>query len=798
MENNFKHIVTIILVLSTNILFSQTEKETKNIYKSAENHFSSQNYKSAYFLLKKIKNSSYKSVSTTYMSAICEMKYKNNYATSINLLESIRINNKKNEYPNKLYFYLGESYHFEYDFENALTNFKLYKKLIKEATEINSDEIIKVDRKIKLCNDAKKIYQTKKHYEINNLWLRVNSRWEDYAPIISADETTLIFTSKRGAGISPKTDFNGDYYSDIYISQKSNDNKWGYAKLLSRNLNSEYHDISSCLSADGQKLFIYKSNEKNEEGIILKTNLNGSIWEDPKILGSSINSKDISSRVSISANEDALYFTYKSNDENGQKDIYVSHKLDNGNWSEPENLGNRVNTIYDEESPFIHPDGKTLFFSSKGHNNMGGYDIFKTVYDGTSWSTPENLGYPLNSTKDDLYFVLSANGKNGYFSSTRKDSYGKDDIYQIKMPESNIPLTMIRGNILCSDSLKPLRVIIKVKDVETGEFIKHVYKPNPATGKYLIILPPGKNYDMIISTNGYIPYVLNVFIPNQTEFYELYQTIYLKTLKKNNKSLGQGISIDNSFFNSKGNLKDIDGIRRKGPDDQKKLQDLINKIINISDSLSLKNLNKIVESNFDESSTTINIDTNYKSLLNFVNQVFENTDSTALKHTNNLIERGFYTYAENNTYKYNNSDQLADSLTMETDGFELLESLFSPNINISEDNKVSILFDSKESKIKNNYFNLIDNLIVKFNKNGNQTFTINGHTDNVGTEESNIILSKQRVKEIEKYLINKGISKNKINLKWHGESEPLKTNNTNEERNKNRRVEISLINLSNE
>ena len=104
---------------------------------------------------------------------------------------------------------------------------------------------------------------------------------------------------------------------------------------------------------------------------------------------------------------------------------------------------------------------------------------------------------------------------------------------------------------------------------------------------------------------------------------------------------------------------------------------------------------------------------------------------------------------------------------METDGFELLESLFSPNINISEDNKVSILFDSKESKIKNNYFNLIDNLIVKFNKNGNQTFTINGHTDNVGTEESNIILSKQRVKEIEKYLINKGISKNKINLKWH-------------------------------
>ena len=135
---------------------------------------------------------------------------------------------------------------------------------------------------------------------------------------------------------------------------------------------------------------------------------------------------------------------------------------------------------------------------------------------------------------------------------------------------------------------------------------------------------------------------------------------------------------------------------------------------------------------------------------------------------------------------------------METDGFELLESLFSPNINISEDNKVSILFDSKEYKIKNNYFNLIDNLIVKFNKNGNQTFTINGHTDNVGTEESNIILSKQRVKEIEKYLINKGISKNKINLKWHGESEPLKTNNTNEERNKNRRVEISLINLSNE
>ena len=796
MDSNFRHILAFILIISTNILVAQTSKETKKIYNAAENYFSSQNYKSAYFALEKIKTRSYKKLNITYMRALCEINYKKNYAAAINLLESIKINYDKGKYPSELYYHLGESYHIAYNFDNALLNFKTYRELIKNERKVN------IDRKIKTCNDAKILYQSPKKYDIKNLYLRINSSWNDYAPIISADETTLIFTSTRGAGFSPKIDLNGSYYSDIYISQKNRNNEWGYAKLLSRTLNSEYHDVSSCLSADGQKLFFYRANKKNKEGYILKSNLNGTVWEEPKAIGNEINAKNISSRISISTDEESLYFIHKSDDGKAQKDIYVSHKLDNGNWSEPESLGNTVNTIYDEESPFIHPDGKTLFFSSKGHNNMGGYDIFKTVFNGTTWSKPENLGHPLNSTKDDLYFVLSANGKNGYFSTARKDSYGEDDIYQIKMPDSNIPLTMIRGNILCADSLKPLNVIIKVKDVESGKFIKYVYKPNPETGKYLIILPPGKNYDMIISTKGYIPYKLNVFIPNQTEFYELYQTIYLKTVKTNNQPSGQGISVDNSFFNAKGHLKDLNRIKRKKLNDQKKLQHLITKIINISDSISLKNLNTIIDSNFNESVKTINIDTNYKSLLNFVNQVFENTDSIALRHTNNLIERGFYTYAENNIYSYDNFEKLEDSLAVNTQYFKPADYPVLPTIikdsYSKEIEKISIQFDSKVFKIANRFYSLIDDLILKFNPLGNQIVKINGHTDNVGTEYSNLNLSKKRVKEIEKYIIGKGVPKNKIIVKWHGETNPIEANDTAEERKKNRRVEISLIHLPNE
>ena len=806
--------IILIFTLCSSFLFGQNPKDIKKIKKIAENHFSEENYISAYPLLKKMVLLSPEKSNVRYMLAICEMEYKKNYAASINLFEAIKINHNEGGYPNELHSLLGDSYHYEYQFDNAIKSYEAYKVLIKEEENLRT----KVERKIEISQNAKLLYGQPQDYKLKNLWVRVNSSWKDYAPVISADETSLIFTSKKGGGINPEPDLNGNYYSDLYISHKNSANEWGYAKLIKRKVNSKYGDFSSCLTSDGQKLFIYRSNENNKDGTMFQTYLNGSSWDEPINFGPGINGVKFSKSLTISSDEQTIYFISEHESGLGGKDIYVSKKTNEGIWGEAKNLGVKVNTMYDEESPFIHPDGRTLFFSSKGHNTMGEFDVFKTVFDEGEWSTPENLGYPLNSTKDDLYFVLSANGKNGYYSSQRKDGYGKEDIYTVEMLNMNIPLTMIRGKILCKESLKPLDVRIKVKDVETGQFIRHIYRPNPETGKYLIILPPGKNYDMIISTDGYAPYKMNVFIPNQTEFYELYQTIYLKAIEMYGEKMAQGISVDNSFFKENGIITDLNEEYKRQQKRQLELQQLLNKIINASDSLSLKNMDEVVALNFKETHNTLNIDVSFNSLLAFIDQVFENTDSIALKHVNNIIERGFYTYAENNIYALN-LDNPQDTLMITTTDFKQKKSintsdsldfgivnsdvikstknlkrdeLFALGLKDSKYMK-NILFDYKMVEVKTSYYQKINDLVQLYKDSPNSEIEITGHADSVGSKSYNEELSRKRVESVQVFLIKEGIPFNKIKSNWKGEMSPIKSNNSEKERAKNRRVEIVLI-----
>lgn len=799
----------------SNLLLAQTPKEIKKMKSSVESYVSVEDYNSAYLILNKLKRISPKDNEVNFLLGFCEMELKRNYSKAITYFESVRTNSVEKDVPLELYRLLGEAYHNNYDFESGIKYFKIYKSLLPQK---QSKLLNEIEHKIKIATYANQLFISPVDYKKINLGGAINSNKGDYAPVISADESTLMFTSRRSGGVNADlVEFDNDPYEDIYISHKKSNNEWGEALLMASNINTKLNDATSAITVDGQKLFIYRSNKNGKGGKIYKSYLNGVNWENPVALGGNINSGDWVTSVSISADEHTLYFTSNKKGGLGGRDIYVAYKNDDGTWGNSTNLGSTVNTLYNEESPFIHPDGKTLFFSSKGHNTMGGYDVFKTVFDGAAWSEPENLGYPLNSTKDDLHFVLSANGQNGYYASTGIDSYGKEDIYQIIMPKNNIPLTMIRGTILCADSLKPLDVVIKVRDVETNTFIKHVYKPNPESGKYLIILPPGKNYDMIITTNGYIPYKMNVYIPEQKEFYELYQTIYIKAVHPFDQKLGQGISVDNSFFNNAGSIVDLDEQKKVEGLRQKRLQDLLNNIINQSDSLAMTNLNEVVESNFDDTYKTVNVDTSFSSLLNLVGQVFENTDTTALKHVNNIIERGFYTYAEKNVYFYGDSFiGQSDTIIVNTNEFKMVQPVnYSDTMdfgvgqknetktdeNSATDtiitlNKVlnqTILFDYKKTNLSIDYLDTLNQLISVFKEYPHLTFSLVGYTDSIGSEAYNIKLSKYRVTSVEKYLLDNGVLPSNITTDSRGEANPIDSNKTEIGRAKNRRVEINLI-----
>ncbi|HWZ23318.1 MAG TPA: OmpA family protein, partial [Cytophagaceae bacterium] len=228
----------------------------------------------------------------------------------------------------------------------------------------------------------------------------------------------------------------------------------------------------------------------------------------------------------------------------GGTDIYMIKLLGDTLWSEPVNMGPTINTEFNEDAPYIHPDNVTLFFSSKGHRNMGGYDIFTTVYDVTTaqWGKPENAGYPINTSDDDIYFIWSADGTKGYFSSWRDDTYGEKDIYVIHRPEGKSNLLVMKGKVFDNETKKPLSSSITIYDKETGNIIGK-YNSNSTNGRYVLTLPHGGNYSVTIETDGYLKYTEDVKVPRKNPFFELRKDFYMDQLK-----VGTVLVFNNIFF----------------------------------------------------------------------------------------------------------------------------------------------------------------------------------------------------------------------------------------------------------
>jgi hypothetical protein len=228
----------------------------------------------------------------------------------------------------------------------------------------------------------------------------------------------------------------------------------------------------------------------------------------PEKLPSPINTKDYTSpSATLSADGQTIYFSSNRPGGFGKKDIYRAVKLPNGKWSKALNLGSIINTEEDEDSPFIHPDGKTLYFSSRSHKNMGGYDIFKTTLSEEGhWSEPVNMGYPVNTPDDDIYFALSLNGQTGYYSSDRPGGFGGSDIYLIHFPENDLGLTVFKGIVVSADSAdRPISAAISLFDSKTGNQ-EGIYNTNPLTGKFIFILKWDGEYQMRVEAKGYNSY----------------------------------------------------------------------------------------------------------------------------------------------------------------------------------------------------------------------------------------------------------------------------------------------------
>ena len=431
--------------------------------------------------------------------------------------------------PYEAYYYLAHAYHINTMLDSAEAVYHRLEGLISKKHFMRP----LVERQLEMLSNARYQLDNPKDYSVENLGEEINSEFGESSPVISLDESGLYFTSTRIRKDSSNFDVvdqnYGNYFDDVYVTYRDKSKKWGEPELLNINeVNS--HTATINVSPDGQQLYLYIS--KGNNGNVFESSLIGEIWGEPVQMTNDVNSDAWETHVALSADGNTMYFVSDRSGGEGERDIYRSIILPNGEWSKAKNLGDVVNTEWDEEAPFIHPDGRTLYFSSKGHNSMGGFDIFYTTLqeDGT-WTKPENVGYPLNTCDDDLYFVTTPDGLRGYFSSDRPGGFGNDDLYIIYLPESvNQGLAVLKGFIYPHEGQTlPTNLSIEVTDMETGEITN--YTPRMRDGGYVIILPPCKEYDINYIQGSESIHKEKYFVPCESSYQELHKELFLNPLE---------------------------------------------------------------------------------------------------------------------------------------------------------------------------------------------------------------------------------------------------------------------------
>jgi tetratricopeptide (TPR) repeat protein len=495
--------------------------ETADFYMSAE----VEDYARAYETYDKLDKRDPSNPYYKYKKGLCAFHLPDKKQETISLFEAVY---KMAPQESGVLLNLGKAYHVNYRFDDAIKYFNQFL-----ATNPPAAEKEQAEKLIKNSEYGKNVTQEMLQADIKNFGPPVNTTDEEYSPVISADETVIIYTyrgPKSTGGLmngkfKPDAE-HGTYYEDVYISRKGKDSAWSEPKGIP-NINTNKYEGSLALSPDGQTLYTYRSTEQ-DSGDIYESRLEGDEWTVPERLKGDVNSNYYEGACSITADGKYLYFTSERKGGFGGRDIYIAEKAEDGTWRNVKNLGDKINTEEDEDSPFIHPDGLTLFFSSKGHNSIGDYDIFYTIKKENAWIEPLNMGYPLNTTDDDRFYVINASGQKGYFSSNRVSNggNGSQDIFTVTpgiLGEKPI-LAMVLGYVYGND--KPIDAQIEITKKSNGEKIGP-FTSNVKTGKYLVALSPGENYTFHVRSKDFGEITEDLDIAKLTKFVELRKDFHM-------------------------------------------------------------------------------------------------------------------------------------------------------------------------------------------------------------------------------------------------------------------------------
>ena len=519
------------------ILFAQQDKE-KEIFLDGEYFMLYEEFPDALTYYIQLIDKYPDNANLNYRLGLCYLNIQGGKDKAIPYFEKA-VNNLTNRYkegdfreekaPYDTWFYLARAYQIHNETSKAKQTYEKYLNFLDPGDTLN---INFVKRQIESCNNAEKLKQNKVYFDSYNLGQNINNSYANFYPEISQDGNTIVFMTSQ------------KFYDAILYSQKV-DGEWTVPVNLTPQIKSDGDIYVSSLSADGKKLYLTKNDNFNSD--IYVSYFNDSVWSEVVKLNKNINTKYWESHASESPDGSTLYFSSSRTKGYGGLDIYKSEKNSlTGDWGNAVNIGPVVNTHFNEDCPFLTGDGKRLYFSSQGHENLGGFDIFyteKSVSD--NWTKPVNIGYPINSTDDDIFFSPHNNGTGAYYSIFgKKDSYGDKDIYYLDIYSDNNPRKVkIKGVVIAPGFTAETKGKINIDILESATS-KKVASPEAElpSGKFVYsISKPGK-YEVIASVNGYSDGKTEFIIPSDYSIGEINIKTELKSVKK------EYILLPNIFF----------------------------------------------------------------------------------------------------------------------------------------------------------------------------------------------------------------------------------------------------------
>lgn len=665
--------------------------------------------------------------------------------------------------PQDAYYHLARCYHLDEQLEKA----KEYYNKFLEVSNPKSALVEKAKLRLIQCDVAKDLIEHPKNATVKNLGKVINTVYPEYSPVISLDGTSLYFTSRRQWDDQSTDDYRdpqlNQYPEDIYVSTKILNQDWNKPARLSF-CEGKVNEATVTVSSDERRIYTYEDRTGN--GDIYFSDFQNNEFQTLKILGyKDLNTKYWETHCTVTPDGQNMYFVSDRPGGMGGRDIYRTVKLPNGAWSDPINLGPTVNTPFDEDSPFIAVDNKSLYFSSNGSKSMGEFDIFLTIRDANNtWSNPINLGYPINSTGDDVFYTTTADGLTGYLSSFRKNGFGEKDIYEIKNDFLGTKGTVVlKGRIITNDgSPLPESVYATIKCLNCDDKIELKLNPRLRDGSFFNGLVPCREYEISFKYDSLsqILYTEKFTTACNVEYEEIYKEVILDVNRKR---------IYPSFNYS------LDGTVA----DRKTAEMIPNATVDIYDA----NTNKLVET--------------------------LQTDSKGA-FVSNILEDKEYGDVLSYQFKISKKDYLTQTFdfkrTLGTDtAFHLSYLLEKPEVGVDLAKTLDlnpIYFDLDKSNIRPDAKIELDKIVKIMNDNPTIEIELGSHTDCRSSIAYNLSLSARRAKSSADYIKARITNPKRIYGKGYGESKLVNdcgcegkvvSTCSEEEHQANRRTEFRIV-----